>query len=97
MENLTFGPIITLVIVVVTLICVKLAFRKRHLQKRHEFRSRMKPNDTNYNIAAMHGEAIKNATPEEAIEILEKIKEGDLPSLSDEDFYRLKEKIEGKS
>ena len=85
--------VLGLIFIIVTAISIKLVLRKRQLKERHQFRSHVEPNDTNYNIAAMHNEAISNATPEEAREILEKIKKGDLPSLTDEDFYRLKEKI----
>lgn len=57
-------------------------------------RSHLEPNDTNYNIAnQITPEIIENASEEEAEEIIEKYQRGELPSLSDEDFYRLMRRV----
>lgn len=58
----------------------------------------MTPNATNYNVAStLPDDVVENASPEEAREILEKEKAAGGPtSLSNEDFYDLKEKINEK-
>ena len=70
-------------------------YRRRKERGTQESYANMTPNATNYNVAStLPDEAVENASPREAKEIVEKEKATDGPtSLSNEDFYKLKEKI----
>lgn len=49
-------------------------------------------NETNYNINMIGPKEIKEMSPEEAQELIDKLEKSDLPSLGHRDFYALKEK-----
>ena len=91
--------LITLAVITVSVVAVVLLYR--HYAKRRAERgtqesyANMTPNATNYNIGSTLPEGtVENATPAEAREIIakEKSTEG-TPTLSNEDFYKLKEKL----
>lgn len=51
-------------------------------------------NKTNYNISMIGQEEIEKMSPHEAKELINKLEDSDLPSLSHRDFYALKKKAE---
>ncbi|MDX1666806.1 MAG: hypothetical protein R3350_06240 [Saprospiraceae bacterium] len=67
--------------------------RRRKRRAIHDPRRYLHPNSTNYNFSMLDEEEIENCTPEQAREILEKAKNGELSSLSPRDFYCLKRKL----
>ena len=91
--------LVTVAVIAVSILAV--VFLYRHYAKRRAERgtqesyANMTPNATNYNIGSTLPEGtIENATSAEAREIIAKEKSTDgTPTLSNEDFYKLKEKI----
>ncbi|MEL6924340.1 MAG: hypothetical protein AAFO94_09850 [Bacteroidota bacterium] len=71
---------------------------KRGKKKANDPRSNLTPNDTNYNKAnTLPKEVVEEASAKEAAEIIRKEQQSDTSSLSNDDFYRLKEKVDGSS
>ena len=94
-----FGTVLgQLVIGVVALVIIALivnALRPKKEKEIHDHRQHLEPNDTNYNIGhVLSPEAIQKASPAEAREIIQKYERGDLASLSDDDFFLLKKKVD---
>ena len=95
-----FGSTFIITLVAVFVFVLAIGGLYRHYAKRREVRGtqdarkNITPNTTNYNINSMPDKTIENATPAEAREIIRKEKSGDSPtSLSRDDFYALKEKV----
>ena len=71
-------------------------FQKKRLARAGtDARAGIRPNDTNYNVDTIDDEVIETATKAEAKQIIENVRatEGQT-SLSNDDFYRLKHKVE---
>jgi hypothetical protein len=92
------------ILIIVALILLPLAvvyYNRQQNQKNNTVkdpRRGLKPNATNYNIDGIFSEEdLENATPEEIREIIRKVDRGDITSLSNDDFFRLKEKLNQSS
>lgn len=92
----TIFYIVLIVAILVALYFITNSFQKRQLKrdKGSDAYANQKPAEGNENLDMIDDDIIDNATPEEAREILRKMKAGSTPSLSDDDFFRLKRKIE---
>ena len=93
--------LLTTLAVIAVVILATVGLYRYYLARRkergtQESYANMTPNATNYNVAStLPDEAIENASPKEAREIIEQEKATDgLTSLSNEDFYKLKETVD---
>ena len=93
--------LLTTLAVIAVVILATVGLYRYYLARRkergaQESYANMTPNATNYNVAStLPDETIENASPKEAREIIEQEKATDgLTSLSNEDFYKLKEKVD---
>ena len=73
-------------------------FQKKRLARAGtDPRASIRPNDTNYSVDTLDDDVIEGASKEEAQQIIDNVKATDSQTaLSNDDFYRLKHKVEGK-
>lgn len=84
--------IFLLIIFILLLVVGWIAFR--FYSKRKEIVQDRVINETNYNISMIGQEEIEKMSPYEAKELIDKLEDSDLSSLSHRDFYALKKKAE---